>query len=311
MNGRFLICYTFLACYLVSASSAHAARYALVIGVNECPQFRFADSTQPRPLRGAESDAQAMAKLLQDQFAVSADRLHLLLGPKATRKSFREIMDQLARHLTSEDLLVFYFAGHGTQVRDQQPLDEADRLDEALCLADATAAARDLILDDEIGEWIERLRTSKITVIFDCCHAGSGTKDALDDLAARHLTIVLEPPLAKEAEQSSWADLQPVTKSLEPKVVIALFACQSQQQAYERRFADQVAPARSGQFTRYLAKALQNSEADTNADRLVSPEEAHAWISRELDRSFNEGRQKQEEKQQPAWEGPAKVPSLF
>ena len=29
---------------------------------------------------------------------------------------------------------------------------------------------------------------------------------------------------------------------------------------------------------------MQNSEADTNADRLVSPEEAHAWISRELDR---------------------------
>lgn len=55
----------------LSAASIGEARgegYAVIVGVNECPEFRLPDGSRPRPLRGAEHDADAMANLLVEGF---------------------------------------------------------------------------------------------------------------------------------------------------------------------------------------------------------------------------------------------------
>ena len=53
------------------------------------------------------------------------------------------------------------------QIRDVLPLDEEDRLDEALCCFDVTADGKNLLLDDELGLWLDDLKAGAITVIFN------------------------------------------------------------------------------------------------------------------------------------------------
>jgi uncharacterized caspase-like protein len=287
-----------------STSPAVAEGYALVVGVNDCPEFRLADGSRPRALRGAQSDAQAIAAVLTEKFHFAKERVFSLQGQDATREAFVKRFEQLLESLGHEDSFVLYFAGHGTQVADQRPLDEADGLDEALCLADTTGEGKNLVRDDELGKWLEDCRAGRITVIFDCCHSGTGIKDPTEDIAARYLPMAgsrMGTPVDGEP-QFPWQDLRSSTKSLERRSLAALFACQPQQQAYERRFAGQQAPARSGQFTHYLIAALKDPSADTDRDNRLTTAETVAYITKHLDATFNDLRPAATDRQQPSAE---------
>lgn len=293
-------------------ASARAESWALVVGVNDCPEFRLPDGSRPRALRGAEGDAQAFAAMLAGQFHFAKEHIRQLQGRDATRDAFTKALGGLLQHVQAKDSLVLYFAGHGTQLADQRPLDETDGLDEALCLADSTAG-KNLVRDDELGRWLETCKAGQITVILDCCHAGTGIKDPDEEIAARFLPMVQQKPAPPgDAErQSPWQDLRGATKSLERRTLAALFACQPDQQAYERRFPNQKPPARSGQFTRYLLAALKENAADTNADGQITASEATAYINRQLDESFNHARATHSDRQQSFFELTGDEHSLF
>jgi hypothetical protein len=197
---------------------------------------------------------------------------------------------------------VFHYSGHGTQVPDVQPFDEPDGLDEALCPWDATAEGENLIRDDELGVWLDDLPAQRVTVILDCCHAGTGTKDVGDDpeivsrfLPMRH--VVRRPAVVKRP----WRELQTDTKEF-GRQMTSFFACQPSQEAYERRFLDRRPPRRAGQFSHFLIEGLRDCAADRNRDGLVSNEELLGYISRRLDESFNQTRSTRAGRQDPAIE---------
>jgi uncharacterized caspase-like protein len=287
-----------------------AEKWALVVGVNDCADFRCPDGSRPRPLRGAESDAEALGALLMDQFGFDKPHVRVLLGKQATLESIRKAMAEIARAARTDDAVVFYFAGHGTQIRDARPLDEQDGLDEALCCYDVTADGKNLLLDDELGLWLDDLAAVSVTVILDSCHSGTGIKDPDDDLAPRFLPMHsdLRRPTGSH---DPWSDLKPTTKSLTAKHRIALFACQPEQQAYERRFPGQQAPARSGQFTRYLLDGLRANAADADGNGQITGSEAVAYVKRQLDGSFNASRSRPKERQEPLVETSAGDKPVF
>ncbi len=261
-------------------------RYALVVGVNECPNFQLAEGVAPRPLRGAEADAQAMAATLEKQFGFARSNIVLLQGDKATHEAVTTVFLRLQQQARPDDCVVFHFSGHGTQLPDRAPLDEtADRLDEALCLADATQSGKNLLVDDELGRLLEGIDAERVTVILDCCHAGTGTKDPDDDVVARYLPF---PGVRRgQGGGAAWREISAASKSLSARRT-ALLACQPDEQAYERRLGD--APARAGQFTHYLLAGLAGP-ADTNRDGAISNTEAIAYARAQLDTNFNRARQ--------------------
>jgi hypothetical protein len=60
------------------------------------------------------------------------------------------------------DTVVFYFAGHGSQVEDFNG-DEHDGYDEVLCPYDmAPHGGRNLILDDDLGLWLQKLNGQRV-----------------------------------------------------------------------------------------------------------------------------------------------------
>jgi uncharacterized caspase-like protein len=269
--------------------AAAGERYALVVGVNECPQFHLAGGAVARPLRGAEADAEAMAAALEKQFGFPSTHIEVIKGSKATYEAVKQAQERLRKKAKRGDCVLFHYSGHGTQVPDRAPFDEAaDKLDEALCLADATENGDNLLLDDELGAWLDSIDASQVTVILDCCHAGTGTKDTDDDIAARYLPF---PGVGKTRDaKSPWREIKGASKSLFSRRT-AFFACQPSEQAYERRLQQMKAPARVGQFTHYFLLGLTSAEADANGDGVVSNAEAIEFARTQLDKTFNRGRE--------------------
>jgi uncharacterized caspase-like protein len=209
----------------------------------------------------------------------------------------------LSRRIADGDEVWLYFAGHGTQVPDRVPLDEQDDgMDEALCLADTTAGGDNVLLDDELGSWLDETRASRAIVWIDCCHAGSATKDPGDEIAPRLLPILAGG--TSRRSEADWRELRNMTKTF-GKECLAFFACQPHQQAYERRFPGQKAPTRSGQFTRFLLDGLRDGRADQDRDGLISASELLSYTRRELDQSFNQFRTVSGDRQEPVLEGTA------
>ncbi len=291
----------------VAWSDALAADGALVIGVNDCPKYRLPNGSRPRPLKGAEADADAMAACLIERFGFARDKVRVLKGEQASRQRVGEALQQLQKTLKAGDRYMLHFSGHGTQVSDQKPFDEQDDgLDEALCLSDSDEQGNNLLLDDELGRWLDDLPEVEVTVILDCCHAGTGVKDADDDVQARFLPTTALRPVRGEPNPP-WKDLRPSTKGTGCRLT-AIYACQPHEQSYERRFGDGDQARRAGQFTHFLLDAITNRQA---GDGRITNEEALRFATERLDTNFNRQRPERAAQQHPQLETAIERRPLF
>lgn len=286
----------FLLCCVLSSRSLHAEGFAIVVGVNKCPRFRLPSGAKPRRLRGAEHDADAMAKLLHSQFGFDERNIHLLKGRNATFERLKSTFLQVAKNAQGEDSFLFHFSGHGTQVSDPGSTEEPDNLDEALCLFDCTAKGKNLLLDDVLHNWLAKISARNIVVTLDCCHAGTGTKVIDDDLEARFLPIVQTDAPAKD--NMPWRE---ASNAARPDThVTAFFACQANQLAFERRFLQLTPPRKHGQFTYFWIEGLTGNAADSNGDGVVSSRELFQHTTRRLNATFNKKRRAAKLRQTPA-----------
>jgi hypothetical protein len=284
---------------------SRAADHGLVVGVNGCPNYRDQNNRAVRSLRGAEFGAMAFCDMLVNEYGFPTENVRLLTGGNAdpkSRASYEAIRTWFGnqQRLSEGDQVVFYFGGHGTQRTDQQPdFDmEADGMDEALCPADARGDGNNLVVDDELASWLEEIPAKRITLIFDCCHAGTVDKGPGDSLQ-----LVLPPVEAKGVQKNQfrgpivaeqpWADLTKVAKG-PSKTIIALYACDSSQRAHERLFDEvNVYPHRC-QFTQYLLEGLTSRRAlaDSNRNGQVSVGEIADFATAEIDQWLSQKNRK-------------------
>lgn len=141
-------------------------RTALLVGIESCPA---AD------LRGPAADVALVRAVVCERFGLLA---RTLPNRAATRDGVLAALDELVSAARERDRLLFYFAGHGTQVADAaEGLDENGAVDyhEAICphdfsRDDPSRAIRDTELHQLFAKAIAR--GAGITAIFDCCFAG-------------------------------------------------------------------------------------------------------------------------------------------
>ncbi|HEX7152513.1 MAG TPA: caspase family protein [Thermoanaerobaculia bacterium] len=166
---------------LMAAAAERAAhptqKRALLVGIND-----YSASTLPvqsdapdrgwPSLLGAVNDVTTLRELLlaRDFEVVS------LTDQQATRRAIVGQLERLARTVRRGDVVFFYFAGHGSQVRNSRS-DEADGLDESLVPADSRRGGAD-IRDKELRRLFNRIldHGAKLTVMIDSCHSGSGAR---------------------------------------------------------------------------------------------------------------------------------------
>jgi hypothetical protein len=177
----------FAACAVLATSLQVAAaphRRALLIGINDYaaiipPHAR----TTPAPgrdwpnLAGAVNDVNIMRNMLVALYGFDRNDIVTLTDQAARREA---ILDGIEQHLVNpaakDDVILFYYAGHGSQVRNSLS-EERDKLDESLVPADSRAGAAD-IRDKELRMLFNRIldRGARLTVILDNCHSSSGAR---------------------------------------------------------------------------------------------------------------------------------------
>jgi Caspase domain len=161
--------------------------YALLVGIDEYPNTRDC-------LAGCVNDIKAVEEYLQQYLKSDSYQIHIrtLFNQDATRLN---IMNGFRQHLcqaNSNDIVLFYYSGHGSQeknIPEEFWRFEPDRTNETLYCYDSSLPGHHHLADKELAKLIAEVadKNPHICVILDCCHSGSGTKDPLQYVAARQV----------------------------------------------------------------------------------------------------------------------------
>lgn len=187
---------------------ALASRRALLVAISHYPLGR--------PGTSAARDQYYMKSLLhQQQF----DDIVALSDNQATSGNIRFSLNQLLRRCQPGDKVVFHYAGHGTQLPDQngdeKERDKNDQYDEALVPYDAPRFNKlvrinpgPFIRDDEIALFLSQLRdklgpAGHILLLIDACHAGTLTRG---QARLRTDQYTVKSTSEKKSGVSDWLD---------------------------------------------------------------------------------------------------------
>jgi hypothetical protein len=170
---------------LATAASSAPHRLALLVGINDYTASRLTAIRAAAPgrdwpnLAGAVNDTAALRELLLLLHRFDARDVVTLQDQAATRSAILAAANRLAATASKDDVVFFYFAGHGSQVRNSRS-DEPDKLDESIVPADSRRGAPD-IRDKELRRIFNAIldRGARLTVMIDACHSGSGARGLL------------------------------------------------------------------------------------------------------------------------------------
>ncbi len=158
--------------------------YALLVGIDNYPDSNHC-------LQGCVNDITAIEEYFKERFDQKEYQLYLqtLKDNQATREA---VIDAFRNHLCKaqkDDVVLFYYSGHGSQ--ELAPKEfwhlEPDHLDETLVCYDSRTENSWDLADKELAKLIAEVAEKEphLTIILDCCHSGSGTKDPLQEAKER------------------------------------------------------------------------------------------------------------------------------
>lgn len=233
------------------ALKMQAENYAIVIGINTYnPSSSLVSKTREiQNLNGAVNDAQNMSQFLISKMGFHKNNVELLKEQSATRKGILSALVKAVGLAEKGDKFFFYFAGHGTQVRNSLS-PEPDKLDECIVPQDAFSGAG-YIRDKELKYYFAEIakKGAVLTTIFDCCHSGS-----------IHRSFETIPQRFLAADMESDAKDPGTSVSLEQYNILVLSASQDFQTAGEFLDLDN---RYYGAFTYSLLKVLSSTGSNS------------------------------------------------
>jgi hypothetical protein len=144
---------------------------ALLVGID---QYERADVP---PLRGCVNDVVLVRSVLKRYFEVPNDDIRVVVNARATKANILRRLHGLIEASRDGDVVVFYFSGHGSQIRDRNGDELTDSLDEVLCPYDIDWDRGTYILDDDLGDVFAHLPPGVLLeAFFDCCFWGAGPR---------------------------------------------------------------------------------------------------------------------------------------
>ncbi|HET8773674.1 MAG TPA: caspase family protein [Thermoanaerobaculia bacterium] len=237
-------------------------RRALLIGINDYtasalgrPQGAAPDGREWPNLSGAVNDVSILREMLVERYGFEPRDVVAITDQKATRAAILNAIDRhLLKPAAEGDVLFFYYAGHGSQVRNSKS-EEPDRMDESLVPADSRLGARD-IRDKELRRLFNRIldRGARLTAILDACHSGSGVRGpGRSRVRARGV----------RSDDRDVADDTDAGPRPEDRGALVLAAAQDYDRAWERRDED---GSVHGAFSWAWIRAMRDSSAGEPAE---------------------------------------------
>src|SRR5437763_2632999 len=219
---------------LLWTADVRAAQRILLVGINDYSASRLGTPLPGAPqrdwsnLNGAVNDVEMLTQMLVLLYGADPGAIVALTDQTATRAAILASLERLATSARTNDVVLFYFGGHGSQVRNSLS-DERDKLDESIVPADSRLGVLD-IRDKELRTYFNRIldRGARLSVILDNCHSGSG---------ARGLSVGLRPR-AIQRDPRDVADGVRYGQRPESRGALVLSAAQDTDAAWETRDAE-------------------------------------------------------------------------
>ncbi len=279
-NFRFV-----LICLVVLAGAGQAAtRRALLVGINRYPLPIQRPKYQPSPgtlarlkaikgtpsrellpdLDGAFNDALSLKRMLIEKFGF--EERNILLLPSDTEEATADnILSRLRTFLIEQakdgDESLFYFAGHGSRIRNTAPSDpktnpNASGYDTTIVPADSLLGVPD-VRSKEMGRIFAMApaRGVKLTVILDSCYGGAGSRGPLGAAKVRS-----SPPDEHVAVDER------IDYALPEKSGVLFLAASQENQVAQEVTTEMGA---HGAFTWALLKTLGSSAPDESTGHLM------------------------------------------
>jgi hypothetical protein len=217
-------------------------KWAVVVGVNE-----YDDKMNYGTLKVCVKDAQAISKCLIDS-GYSAERIRLLTDETnqlPTKSNILEALKAIANAANEEDLLVFYYSGHGDiDLVENEPYLVAK--DGRLMILPDTAVSV-----DRLKKIMEGSQARAKVIILDACHSGAKIP-------------------GKGPKKMSEDFIQRVFDKAEGLAIIA--SCKQNEFSYEWHKNSQSV------FTHYLLDGL-NGNADRDGKKFVTVQDINRHVS--------------------------------
>ena len=117
-------------------------------------------------------DAVKLGQTLQRE-GVLADGSIVLTDADATYDRVHQAFEQVARLAGPDDLFLFFYSGHGTQIPGQTSETEPDGRNEAIVLRDH------IVTDDEMGQWFQGVHSRMALIALDACFSGGFARNVI------------------------------------------------------------------------------------------------------------------------------------
>lgn len=221
-------------------------RYAVIVGIADYPGTG-------NDLNYTDDDAEDFRQMLLDNGNFEAENIRMRIDSAATEATIQsDITSWLASREYANDLVVFFFSGHGSRGGGHEYL----------------VAYDDVIRDDELDTWLDTLDSTHVVVIADSCYSG-GLIGALllEDVRCK----CLPPPPGMEGNTLGGDGF---LKNVSQPGRLVLTAS-----AVDEPSVEIGSPFNHGLFSYYLLEALGTSSADTNdSNGWVSGEESYDYL---------------------------------
>jgi len=240
------------------------ANKALLVGIN---QYRMSGAD----LQGCVNDVTNVRDILLKYFGFKVKQIRVLVDGRATKEGILSRLEWLVKGAKSGDRLLFHFSGHGSQIRDRDGDELKDRLDEILCPHDMDWDGTYIVDDDLKAAFSTLPKGVNLEVLLDCCHSGTGTREAMamTALSAEHSVKArfLAPPMDILCRQLDEEDL-PETRLLRaanPTTHVLFSGCRDNQTSADAC----IKGTYNGAFTYYFCKHLRDAQGDPSRSELL------------------------------------------
>jgi len=224
--------------------------YAFIIGLEDYqPQPK-----RIKPVVYAEADANAIAKALEE-LGIPAGNITVLLSAQATKSTIVSRFKALISGLTDADALVFFFAGHGLSINDENYLTCHDTQRGDLA---ATSIRLSWVFNA-----VRKTDCEQATFFLDCCHSGLPIDDAMRGIADHISDAEFQNLFAKSAYHVAFA------------------ACKSDESSYPSNLLSH------GIWTYHLLRALTGEDPDAlDRGRFVTSNSLQNYLAAEVPRTL-------------------------
>ncbi|GAB1527422.1 hypothetical protein RhiTH_011327 [Rhizoctonia solani] len=244
---------------------AKSSLHALVIGIGKYEAYS--------PLVAAVPDALAFKAYLTENLCLPEVQITVLLDEQAKRVNIIKAFRDLARPdngINRDDPILIYYAGHGGEV--DPPPDRTINGSRIQCIIPQDTSKNTGVVpipDFTIGVLIHRIAQEKgnnITLVLDCCHSASGTRDEMDDARfidkayLPELPVSLDKAIIQDALSGSRDMVEPSSlrfsfESMDSHVLLA--ACGQGEVAFENKLE------KRGYFSSALLELLRGAKIDS------------------------------------------------